>query len=74
MCVGERYNRYGKRLLLRVTDEAVCSVPPEWTDLGAPDAEIILGGARARLRVVDLLELERLTKRLRKDKTSDAPA
>jgi Family of unknown function (DUF5372) len=64
-CVGERYNRYGKRLLLRVDDANVCSVPPQWTDLRAPDPEIILGGRRALFRVADLLELRRLVGELR---------
>jgi hypothetical protein len=62
--VGERYNRYGMRLLLRVDDGSVCSVPPQWTDLVAPDPEIVLGGQRALFRVVDLLELARLVDRL----------
>jgi hypothetical protein len=65
-CVGERYNRYGRRLLLRVDDVTVCSVPPQWTDLVAPDPEIIMGEYRALLRVADLLELERLVDQLRK--------
>ena len=65
-CVGERYNRYGRRLLLRVDDVTVCSVPPQWTDLVAPDPEIVIGEYRALLRVMDLLELERLVDQLRK--------
>ena len=64
-CVGERYNRYGRRLLLRVDDGAICSVPPQWTDLVAPDPEIVLGGHRAVFRVADLLELARLVDQLR---------
>jgi len=64
-CVGERYNRYGRRLLLRVDDVTVCSVPPQWTDLVAPDPEIVIGEYRALLRVADLLELERLVDQLR---------
>jgi Family of unknown function (DUF5372) len=52
------------RLLLRVDDGSVCSVPPQWTDLVAPDPEIVLGGQRALFRVVDLLELARLVDRL----------
>jgi hypothetical protein len=36
-CVGERYNRYGKRLLLQVDDQTLCSVPPQWTDLVAAE-------------------------------------
>ena len=59
-CVGERYNRYGRRLLLRLDDVAVCSIPPQWTDLATPDPEIVLGERRALFRVADLLELARL--------------
>ena len=61
--VGERYNRYGMTLLLQIDDESVCSVPP-WTDVVAPDPEILLGEQRALFRVVDLLELARLVDRL----------
>ncbi len=64
--MGERYNRYGRRLLLRVDDVTVCSVPPQWTDLVAPDPEIVIGEYRALSRVADLLELERLVDQLRK--------
>jgi len=63
--VGERYNRHGKRLLLRVDDVTVCSVPPQWTDLVIPDPEIVIGEYRALFRVADLLELERLVDKLR---------
>ena len=63
-CVGERYNRYGMRLLLELDDASVCSVPPQWTDVVAPDPEIVLGGQRALFRVADLLELVRLVDRL----------
>jgi hypothetical protein len=65
-CVGERYNRYGRRLLLRIDEVAVCSVPPQWTDLAAPDPEIVLGQGRALFRVADLLELARLVDQIRK--------
>lgn len=65
-CVGERYNRYGKRLLLQVDKHTVCSVPPQWTDVIAADPEIALGGGRALFRVSDLVELERLVSRLAK--------
>jgi hypothetical protein len=64
VCVGERYNRYGKRLLLQVDDEQICSIPPQWTDVGTPDPEIILGAGRAPLRLGDLLELADLVERL----------
>ncbi|WP_321473439.1 DUF5372 family protein [uncultured Paludibaculum sp.] len=63
-CVGERYNRYGRRLLLRLDEVAVCSVPPQWTDLVTPDPEIVLGEGRALFRVADLLELVRLVNQL----------
>jgi hypothetical protein len=64
-CVGERYNRYGRRLLLKIDEVAVCSVPPQWTDLAAPDPEIVLGEGRALFRVADLLELARLVEEIR---------
>ena len=63
-CVGKRYNRYGKRLLLQVDDAAVWSVPPQWTDLAGPDPEVVMGDGRALLRAVDLMELASLVKRL----------
>ena len=56
--MGERYNRYGRRFLLRVDGITVCSVPPQWTDLVAPDPEIVIGEDRALFRVADLLELD----------------
>ena len=52
------------RLLLELDDASVCSVPPQWTDVVAPDPEIVLGGQRALFRVADLLELVRLVDRL----------
>jgi hypothetical protein len=64
VCVGKRYNRYGKRLLLQVDDEQICSIPPQWTDVVALDPEIILGRGRAPFRLVDLLELADLVERL----------
>lgn len=51
-------------LLLQVDDKSVCSVPPQWTDVVAPDPEIVMGEQRALFRVVDLLELARLVDRL----------
>jgi Family of unknown function (DUF5372) len=63
-CVGERYNRYGKRLLLQVDDATVRSVPPQWTDVVAPDPEIVIGEHRALFRMADLLELARLIDQL----------
>jgi hypothetical protein len=63
-CIGERYNRYGKTLLLETDDGAVCAVRPQWTDVFAPDPEIVLGGQRALFRVADLVELAGLVDRL----------
>ena len=64
VCVGERYNRYGKRLLLRADDDRVCSVPPQWTDVVAPDPEIVVSEGRSPFRVTDLVELADLLARL----------
>jgi len=63
-CLGERYNRYGRRLLLQIDDHSICSVPPQWTDLVAQDPEIIMGERRALFRMADLVELTRLVERL----------
>jgi hypothetical protein len=62
--VGERYNCYGRRLLLSVGDATICSVPPQWTDLVAPDPEIVIGEHRALFRMADLLELARMVEQL----------
>ena len=40
--MGERYNRYGMRLLLQIDDHSVCSVPPQWTDVVAPDPQVVI--------------------------------
>jgi len=64
VCVGERYNRYGTRLLLRVDEDHVCSVPRQWTDVVAPDPEVVIGEGRALIRAADLLELADLVSRL----------
>ena len=69
-CVGERCNRYGKRLLLRVDDATARSIPPQWTDLVPPDPEIAMGGNRALFRVADLLELAKLVEELSQRKSS----
>ena len=66
VCVGERFNRYGMRLLLRIDEETVCSVPPAWTDLAAPDPEIAMGGGRALLRFADAMALAQLVGRSRR--------
>jgi hypothetical protein len=72
VCVGERYNRYGRRLLLQVDEVTICSVPRQWTDLVAPDPETVIGGGRALFRVTDLLELEGLLNRLGQQKSREA--
>jgi hypothetical protein len=64
VCVGERYNRYGTRLLLRVDEDRVCSIPRQWTDIVAPDPEVVIGEGRALLRVADLVGLAELVARL----------
>jgi hypothetical protein len=74
LCVGERYNRSGKRLLLQADDGAVCSVPPQWTDAVTPDPEIVMGQGRALLRVADLLELADLVSRLCQERLCEASA
>jgi Family of unknown function (DUF5372) len=71
-CVGERYNRSGKRLLLRVDDKTVCSVPPQWTDTIAPDPEVAIGQGRSLFRVSDLLELASLVARLSRERGGEA--
>ena len=69
-CVGERYNRYGKRLLIRVDDVTVRSVAPQWTDLVPPDPEIVMGGYRGLFRIADLLELAKLVEELNRRRSS----
>ena len=72
-CVGERYNRYGRRLLLEIDEKTVCSVPPQWTDLAAPDPELVLGRHRALFRVADLMELACLVERLGGNHSRETP-
>jgi len=74
VCVGERYNRAGKRLLLRVDDSVICSVPPQWTDVVAPDPEVVMGQGRAPFRVADLVDLAQLVARLSLERRSEARA
>ena len=52
---------------------AVCSVPPQWTDVAAPDPEIVLGEGRALCRVADLLELARLVDQIRQHRPPVPP-
>jgi hypothetical protein len=73
ICVGERDNRSGKRLLLRVDDRTICSVPLQWTDMAAPDPEVLMGQGRALFRVADLVELARLVTRLTSEGRSENP-
>jgi hypothetical protein len=51
-------------LLLETGDGVVRAVRPQWTDVVAPDPELVLGGRRALFRVADLRELARLVDRL----------
>jgi hypothetical protein len=69
--VGERYNRYGKRLLLRVDEKTICSVPPQWIDLVAVDPAVTLSQSRALFLLTDLMELDRLIGRFRERKIGD---
>ena len=71
--MGERYNVHGKRLLLQVDEVRICSVLPQWTDLAAPDPEIIIGKHRALFRVADLLDLARLVDQLAKRGSGTEP-
>ncbi|MBV9035112.1 MAG: hypothetical protein JO182_11530 [Acidobacteriaceae bacterium] len=73
VCVGERSNASGKRLLLQIEDGTICAVLRQWTDLISPDPEIVLGQHRALFRVADLLELARLVHRLGRGEAGDKP-
>jgi hypothetical protein len=72
VCLDERCNPYGRHLLLELNDTTVCSVPLQWTDLVAPDPEIVIGEHRALFRVADLLELARLLDQVGGSKTLKA--
>ncbi|MEM5461124.1 DUF5372 family protein [Paraburkholderia phytofirmans] len=56
VCVGERYNRSDKRLLLRIDDKSFCSVLPKWTDMSEPDPEVTMGQERALFAVKEYLQ------------------
>jgi len=73
VCVGERYNRYGTRLLLQGEDGSIHSIPPHWTDLVDPDPEVVFGRGRALFRVADLVDLAGLLARLRRRKAREVP-
>jgi hypothetical protein len=62
--VGERYNRAGRRLLLQVDPDTICSVPPRWTDQVAPDPQNLVGDGRSYFRTSDLLELAEIVEAL----------
>lgn len=70
VCVGERANRYGRRLLLATDRDRVCAVPEQWTDVVPPDPEVVLGGHRTVMRVADLLNLAALVDRLLQGKAA----
>jgi hypothetical protein len=71
--VGERYNRYGTRLLLQGDDESIHSIPPHWTDRVDPDPEVVFGRGRALFRVADLVDLAGLLARLRRREAREVP-
>ena len=71
--VGERYYRYGTRILLQVGDGVVRAVPRQWTDLVAPDPEMVIGQGHAVLRIGDLLELAGLVAHLRERRPPERP-
>src|SRR5208282_1178762 len=70
-CIGERYNRSGKRLLLRAGDGTICSIPPQWTDLASPEPEVVIGRGRALFRFADLMDLASLVTRLCSERRSE---
>jgi hypothetical protein len=72
-CVAERHNRYGKRLLLQVDAETICSVPPQWTDTVVPDPEMAIGKRRSLFRVADLMELAQLVAGLTRGDRRSSP-
>ena len=72
-CVGKRYSRNGKRILLQIDERTVCAVPLQWTHLAPPDVEIVLGEGRAAFRIADLLELARLVERLTSGRWREKP-
>ena len=71
--MGERCNRYGIRLLLAVGAGTVCAVPRQWTDLVAPDPEVVLGDKRALMCAADLLKLATLVARLARRDARNTP-
>jgi len=59
--------------LLAIDETTVCAVPAQWTDLVAPDPEVVLGEARAALRVGDLVDLARLLARFSQRDSRNTP-
>jgi hypothetical protein len=57
--------------LLRVDDQTICPIPPQWTDAECPDPEVIIGQGRALFRLADLLELATLVPRLTHGERAD---
>ena len=62
--LGNRTNMYGTRVLCQDKDEAVWSVPIEWTDRAEPELETVLNAGRAPVLVDDLLHLSQVLLRL----------
>jgi hypothetical protein len=60
--------------LLRIDDSAICSVPPQWTDVVSPDPEVVTGQGRSPFRVADLIELARLVAHLSSEKLPEEPS
>ena len=60
-------------MLLAIDEHTVCAVPLHWTDLVAPDPEVVLGETPAALRVGDLIELARLVARLSQRDARNTP-
>ena len=56
---------------MHVDEATVCAVPPQWTDVVAPDPEIVIGAHQALFRMGDLLELARLVEQLSKRETRE---
>jgi DNA-binding NtrC family response regulator len=52
------------RLLRRVDDETICSVPPPWTDVVAPDSEVVIDQPDPGVCPEELSESERIRAKL----------
>jgi hypothetical protein len=50
--------------LLQVDEDTLWSVPRQWTDVVAPEPEVVLSDGRALCRVRDLVALAQLVARL----------